>query len=44
MAKGEQKSNREKKKPKAEKNKGKGGTPPHLMQQQNAPVVNQKKK
>lgn len=47
MAKGEQKSNRETKKPKSEKNKGKGkGLAPHLMQQsgQNAPIVNQKKK
>lgn len=47
MAKGEQRSNRETKKPKAEKNKNKGkGTPPHLMQQsgQSAPIVNQKKK
>jgi len=45
MSKGEQKSNREAKKPKSEKNKSKGkGTPPHLMQQANAPIVNQKKK
>ncbi len=45
MSKGEQKSNRETKKPKSEKNKGKGkGTPPHLMQQTAAPIVNQKKK
>lgn len=46
MGKGEQKTNRETKKPKADKNKSKGGTPPHLMQQsgQNAPIVNQKKK
>ncbi len=34
MAGKEQKSNKEKKKPKADKNKQKGGLPPHLQRQQ----------
>ena len=44
MAKGEQKSNRETKKPKADRNKKAKGLAPHLNQQQAAPIVTQKKK
>lgn len=38
MAGKEQKSNKEKKKPKADKNKSKGNLPPHLQRQQNPTV------